>query len=281
MSEKATTLYKSLTEEQKSFINAKNLKGSHPVGVWLDFFKPIVLMDTLCDKQRKAKKNWLIFFVIITFISFFFLALGPLGILIELALIFTIIVLSVKLIKLKNIDISNQLRLFVFPFLSLMNNDINKKENIELNLEFSNPMDSRFMIKEIPNTNRRYPKVKTKFYKNNWMSAKMKLKDETELDFNINDIIRRRDITKRSRSGKIKSKVKYKVNHVTELKVLFPKEKYLMTEAANRLTAYKENKKYHILKIKGKNISTDLDQTITPKELLNLVAQAFKCVKPI
>ncbi len=280
-SKKALGIFKTLTEEQKQFALTNKISASYKIKKWLDLLQKLAIMDKLGDKQRKRSKGWAIAFLI--FAGFFtLLTFGGGFFMLIMVAIFAVpgFLLLSRYKKLKKIDIDNRLRLFVVPLTIILLEEANKEKKITYNLNVKNPVRKDNISEIIPNTNKRYPKIKTTFYKSEWMEASAEFSDGVKLNWDIEDVIRKRNITKISRSGKTKYKVKYKIKHIINMQVQLPKSKYQLTADPTSFL-YKDSNNYHVLKIKGKAISNSLVQGLDINAFLELVASAYSKFKPI
>lgn len=268
-----------LTPEQQTFLKTRKYEGRQTMKQWLELFHGLALLDTHGDKIRNKAKNIWIVSLVFFIISLFFVAVVPLILIVSAILLILFIYFLVIFFKLDKIDLSNHLRLQVYPFLAAIKDDLNEKGKIQMTLDFSEVVDKKYLIETIPNTSKRYPKITTRYYKLPYFSASFTLQDGAEVEFEAEDLVRKRDITKRGSSGKVKSKVKYKIKHSYDLKIAFPKSRYQYLPGKPLI--YNELPEYHELRLKIKNISVVLGTVQPPENLLMIFAAAYQSVRPL
>jgi hypothetical protein len=268
-----------LTPEQQTFLKTRKYEGRQTMKQWLELFHGLAVLDTHGDKVRAKAKNIWIIALVFAIISLFIVAVFPFILILTIILLAVFIYYLTIFLKLNKIDLSNHLREQVYPFLAAIKDDLSEKEKIKMTLDFSDATDKKYLVQTIPNSSKRYPKITTYFYKLPYFSANFTLQDGAEVEFEADDLIRKRDITKRGSSGKIKSKVKYKIKHSYDLKIAFPKSRYQYLPG-NPLV-YNELQDYHELRLKTKNVSLTYGTIEPPEKLLMIFAAAYRSIKPI
>ena len=273
-------ILKELTPEQTEFLKTRKYEGRQNITKWLELFHKLSVLDEHGDNVRAKAKKWWITSIVLFFISFFLVAVSPFLLAVTLGFLVSFIVFLVFFLKLKKMDLSNHLREQIYPFLAIIKDDIPKKEKMKMQLDFSPDSTTKnYLTETIPNTSRRYPKIKTRFYTHKYFYASFTMEDGAEIEIEASDLIRRRDVTKVSASGKIKSKVKYKVKHSYDLNAAFPEAHYNYLQGTQ--IPYTNENGYHKLRLKKKNVSLSLGKIESPEELLSLFAAAYQNVKPI
>jgi len=268
-----------LSPEQTEFLKTRKYEGRKTMTEWLELFHKLAIVDTLGDKARSTAKALWITFLIITIFSLFLSGAFPFLFVIPLIFLGLFIYFLRNFLKLKKIDLTNQLRLQIYPFLAAIKHDVHKKEKIMIRVDFSNPINKNYLRETIPAKGLRYPRIKTTYYALPYFFFFFTMEDGSEVDFEAEDLIRQRNITKVGSSGKIKSKVKYKIKHTFDLKIAFPKKRYDYLDSNNVM--YNDLPEYHQLRLKKKIISTQLETIQTPEILLSIFAGAYQNVKPI
>jgi hypothetical protein len=304
---KALKLYRSLDKEQKTMVNIKHVSASHTVDEWLNLLKKPALMDRFRDNIGGAM-GWRIFGAIVLMIA---LPIAVSAYMDELFwdlywddnsniysytsipwMLATVIgsavigvglfVWSILLLrKIRGIDLGNHLRLFVVPLLAALKAELKKKQSVEMDINVSAALTNENLVKTLPPKDKNYPQVTTYFYEIPWMYGKTKLLDDTVLEWNITDIVRHRKIKKRSASGKIKFKEKYKVKHVVTVKTSFSKEQYKLLRKPTQDMKFKDSPKSYVFTLKGNAISPDIYSSIPLNRFLDLVSKNYSRVEPI
>jgi len=279
-------IYNSFNAEQKQFVATKKLEAKFKIKKWLELLENVAIMDTYGDeavkKLNKLKWSFGSFGVVIALIIWWTKLgrhYGALLFLIPLALFALCFINYLRQKYLKKLDLSNGLRLFTIPVMKVLQEETDKENPIAMKLDFNNPLAKNYLVKKINNTNKSYPKVDTYIYQHPWINANTKLLDDVEIDWGITDLIVKKHITKRSSSGKYKTKNKIKIKHSLRLMVAFPKSNFTMLHTPEGCI-YADKNNCHTFKIKGKSFSESLDTTIEMNYFLEAIANAFKCVQP-
>lgn len=270
-----------LSAEQKEFLKTKQYEGRMNMKQWLELIHKMVILDTKGDKARGRALTFWILSLILTIIGFIVVAASEITYLLFIPAVFLalFVYFLVVFFNLKKIDLTNQLREQVYPFLAAIRDDIPRKAKITLKMNFSEAVQKKHVTEIIPPQGRRLPRIKTTFYTLPYFSSIFNMTDGAEVNFEASDIVRKRDITKRGSSGKIKSKVKYKTKHLFSLKIAYPKEKYNFVGGGNVL--YNDTGSHHQLRLKNKVTSLGKGSIQTPDVLLSTFAAAYQNVKPV
>ncbi|WP_020531708.1 SdpI family protein [Flexithrix dorotheae] len=290
---KSLEVYNSLDDEQKEIISTKKISGNQPASAWLERLKKVALMDHYGDTYRK-NQTYAILMVFIGIAGFILTVICLAnefyyGLVIPVLAVIGIVLIYKSSSKFNKMDLTNHLRLFIVPLLAILKEESRKKEKIDLEINLNNPCEKDNIVETIPNSNKKYPKVKTTFYDLQWMSGKAKLQDQTQLHWTVNDLVRKRDITKKNPRGKIKFKTKYKVKHNVNLKLSIPKESYELVKNPNEnqpvngayKMAYVSSDRFHVFKIRSTDVSATLDESVKLNHFLGTITKAYKHVKPI
>lgn len=277
---KAIAIYETLSAEQLEFIAQKQVATRLKVKQWLDLLEKIAQMDALADQSRKKLIGMAIFSFVLAFISLFFIVVFfPVA-------LFTLAAIGIGVRnitihqKLRKIDLSNELRLFLMPFFVLMKDDLHPQKKITLKLNFLAATHQTKLLEQVPNSSKQYPKITTFFYEHPWIEAKAYLKDGSEINWQIKNKIRHRKIVKRSASGKIKHKQKYKVKQNINLCFKLDKTNYkLKTEQLN--VPVQDTGLYYEFNINNKLLATSVENIPEIKHLFKMIAQIYNNVEPI
>jgi hypothetical protein len=271
---KFSEIYNKLNDEQKKFVSEKKIEASYKTKHWLELLKNVALMDRLGDSSRGAKQVWAWVLMVVGVILFFIGFGFPPLLIVALIMIIVAIILFVQVSKLNQLDLRNNFREFVVPLLVLLKEETNDEEKISLKMEFKKPLDKSYLVQNIPNSNRGYPKVVTDIYKIPWMEGSAKMNDGTTIYWSFEDVICQKKVTKQNARGKIKVKTKNKVKHDIGLKMDVPKASYeLKAVPADQI--YTESADHHEFKIKGKTFSTEVQGSPDINYFLGLIAGVY------
>jgi len=279
-------LYNSFNAEQKQFVATKKLEANFKLKKWLELLENIAIMDSFADETikrlNKLKLTFGIVGIVMVFISFMVMAAIPYGALFFLLPVGCFILWFINYSqqkRLKQLDLSNGLRLFTIPFMKILREETDKENPITMKLDFNNPLNKDYLLKKIDNKSKSYPKVDTYIYQHPWINATTKLSDDVEIDWSITDLLVKKHVTKLSSSGKIKTKNKIKIKHSLHLSVAFPKANFNLIETPKDFV-YVDKNDCHTFKLKGKTFSESTDSSLDMNYFLGAIAASFKCIQP-
>ncbi len=273
---KALRFYKGLSKDQQRFINEKKISITLPIREWVAFLKNAALYDEIGDDARKKNRTKIIISVVTIIASIFITTWIPLvGIFI---IVIAVLVMAEAIrvnSKLVHLDLTNHLRLFLMPLLYILVEKSGDKADLALTLDLRNP------VKKDPT--RRYKELENdiKFYDPKYIIAKIKLLDETTMEFIVSDDIRAMRIVKHSFSGKTKIKHKDKVARFYFIRLVFPKKYYRVKNDATTSVRLEETSDNIVCKLKAKAKSQKIDEIISVDEFLKSVEELYNLVEVI
>ncbi len=224
---KSLKAYLALNKLQKRLLKKKQLRGSYSQQAWISLLGGLADYDEHSDKLRRF--SGIAFFVLM--IPTFFSGAFP-----PLLLITVPIWLATGVLWLltRKMDLSNHLRVFIMPFITLIGDDIKAGQTLSLN------MDLRGGDRKDKSTGRKEPYKKGAYYKivetlyeDPWLSGEAVLSDGSRLQFHLRDAIRKLKKTKRTARGKIKTKTKYKIKGLMDIQLKLPVNSYRLRDAQN------------------------------------------------
>jgi hypothetical protein len=206
---KAWRAWKALNEEQRQIVAQKQVKLVRPIDELIALLKPIADMDKLLGSGGCAQVGCAFFGAI--FLGFAgFSAIAAIGLPDWLLVVWTIVCAGVFVytlvmyLKTRNLDVSDNLRTSIMPMLYVLRDDIEPQESVELVLDLRAPMVKEKLLR----TDKPRERLTETFYSDPWMSAEAILVDGSRLRWSVTDMIRHRSVTKKTRSGKWKTKTK-------------------------------------------------------------------------
>ncbi len=280
-------IYKSLNEEQQDIIAQKTLDGRHTAVKWLRTFRKLALLDKLGDSYRADQSYmWKIVGAITVGMISFFAAMGSENyfiFIVTAACIGAIIKVLYDRKKIKKLDLSNHLRLFLMPLLTILREDVSKNKRLSIQATLKEADSEEYKIKEIPFEGKGYPKINELHYKIPRIILSTTLIDNTALLLTTTDFVRKRNITKKNPRGKIKYKTKFKVKQVVIVKLQFKKSIYQLKEDISipENIIFAENDEAFIFKAKVAEVARDVEHCMKPNKVLKAVGSIYKLVKPI
>ncbi len=210
MAEKKKLDMTSLSPAAQKIVETKKVSGEDRLKGWFTILREVAAFDSVADELRaKASKRATIFLIVS--IALLFLGFFTFGITAILAIpcIVLTIVYFVKKGKLKKIDLSNEFRTVLIPFLQTMSEDIQPKGRISLELDMAGPSDGKIVRQEeIPPG--RFRKVKETIRQDPWCRLSAPLANGARLILNVDNLYVTHDRYWRNPRGKSKHKAKWK-----------------------------------------------------------------------
>jgi hypothetical protein len=129
-------------------------------------------------------------------------------------------------------------------------------------------------------------KIKEEFFQDPWLAGSAKFADGTRLQLRVVDRIRKREENKKRTSGKYKTKTKYKIKSRVEARLQFKRTKYAFSKvglqaAKNEKLNVQSDAEKDTVQIRRTVNSTAVNQPVKLYEFLDLLAKAYKQVKPV
>lgn len=272
-------VYRSLTAEQKQALSEKRLDVQRPIGELLDFMRPLAACDAMSDKVRtKLGCTFGVAIVVLIVTCFFMMGRwSGLNIIIALA-IAAVMTWSFFLWRwTASIDVSNNFRSFALPVLTVLRDDFDAAQPVHVRLDLSKPtLDTKKRSEGEPYAKGVYHKVIDSIYVDPWMTVEGRLIDGTKLSWEVTDTIRERKKTKRNARGKVKTKTRYKKKSAIEVEMGLRRKTYDLGASAGDVSG---DGKRHTVRSSRDVVSDSLDP-ITPRELLDVVADVFRSARP-
>lgn len=245
----AISAYSDLSNDQKRFIQTKQIEvNTSPINI-LAFMKPIVKFDLLLVDVKAQLKFACITSVILSILGGF--GLGVVldkanyifwGMLAAFLFGVTTWIISTYI---KRHDLDDNLWHFVVPFINVLRLDLDEDKPMYLKLDFTTHETSLYHQKTVKNDPGilRYPKSTLNIYLHKWLEFSCKLVNGISLYGDVNAKLNVNKSSKRSRSDKIKTKVKRKIKHYISFTADLSRKKIEISDA------FKSNKN---LKVKVK-----------------------------
>jgi hypothetical protein len=281
---KALAIRKKFTLEQQQFVSEKKIDGEYTAAKWIDFLEEIAEFDSYVDVAKEKTQNWAIGFGVGTFFSLFsfaflnVLALVPVLCLLSLCLVYTTMYWS-----LRRVDIPNRMRLFMFPLVRLLQEEMKPDTLISLKADLTTGMNKPYFVRE---SRKDVPrgKVTSYFYDYPILELKTKLADGNSLQIFVSDFARRSEARRSNARGKTKTKTKYKIKTTMQVVLTAKTETYQVQKIPAQPKVRKElhyelkNNK-HILNLRKTEISTAEESIPTLNSVLELIAKGYQLLK--
>lgn len=270
---KAWRAWKALSDEQRKIIRQKQVKLHRPIDELLALLQPVADMD----KQM----TWTGFGVGCTMFLVFVLGmfgsifLGNMfdsslpavlwGLLCAAFFFGPLVIYRAT----RDVDISNNLRSSALPMLYVLRDDFDPKEPVQLTLDLRQPMSKEKKLRE----EKVHANTTDTYYNDAWMSAEAVLVDGSRLKWSVAETLRHRSRTKRSSSGKYKTKTKDSHKCSVEVELAVRNKSYAVTggEAGEKRTTLTSSKTF---KLAG-------SEPVNPKYILEAITDLFLSVSPV
>jgi len=286
----ALQAYQSLTSDQKLFVKERTVEGTTTPDEWLKLFSKVAEYDRLRDSSS-GTFGWAGCGCFVLGIILFIVGVS-IVILLPFAIIFIVvaIILAIFFFKRRK-DVPNHLRLFVVPLLSILREEMDTGEQLYLRLDLRGAMvPDKMYSNQLSKTGLRLQssgsKIKEEFFQDPWLAGSAKFADGTRLQLRVVDRIRKREENKKRTSGKYKTKTKYKIKSRVEARLQFKRTKYAFSKvglqaAKNEKLNVQSDAEKDTVQIRRTVNSTAVNQPVKLYEFLDLLAKAYKQVKPV
>lgn len=297
---KALKIRKQFTIEQNQFLKEQKIDGENTAAGWIDFLEELAEFDTYVDAARDKTVTIAIVCGVLSFISIFLTAFsGGLAAPLLILLIIATITYTAIYFSLKKIDIPNRMRLFVFPLIRVLQEEMKDESKIYLKVDFTTGLTKPYQTKHIEGKydSNAKKKVDLTFYNYPVLELKAKLADGTNLAIEIADIARKNSIRKTNYRGKTKWKTKYKIKTRIDVSLIAkdtayqyianndkkPQENVKQNAPKNikSLSHYERKNDKHVVSCRDVKISTEEENVPKLDAVLNAIAINYQKLKPV
>lgn len=274
------------TEKEVRVLQEKQFSGSYEPGKLIKLLKKISIYDEKIENLARKYSGISIWFYIAAVICLLILIFVPFsslspaqvgGFIILFALIASAIYFQVKKNKFKRMDIGDDVRKFLFPFVAIIKDDLLPGSNINVTVDGRSPIEDAFYVGNAVKSARRNASYKN--YRQCWLQAEFTLVDNTQLLLTSEKFISKITITKRSSSGKTKYKRKTKALEIFNVKIAGDKANYTLSDISEPNIAGSEKGDLIVIKGKFKYKSSRLC-SLPVNDCLNLIQTMFNKLKP-
>ncbi|MFZ2957511.1 MAG: hypothetical protein WA705_11520 [Candidatus Ozemobacteraceae bacterium] len=278
--------YRALDSRQQEFIWAGQRVCQFTKDEWLAFLRPLALFDAQGDQLRGKLgcSIFVVFFLGVVCMAF----LPPLGLLFWIGSVITWMMYR----TLAKRDIHNSLREFILPLVEIIGEDMAPEAKLKLRIDLRGfELDSKRISHREENMGwfAPYPRTVENIFKNPWLEGETRLRDGTTLQWKITDHVRKRVVTNKtgglSRS-KIKTKTKYKIEQIVDLR-LAPKlgrysvEEKQETAHGEKGITFRRGENRHVFSLRETRVESSID-TVFPKEFfIAALGKLFMQVRPV
>lgn len=270
--------YRSLSAEQKAILSEKKLDLRRPVDELLALLKPLAACDNVANKSQTRFGCTFGLMIVVSIAAFIVASNIGWNAVVTSVFVLSLVVMIGSFVLwrwLKSIDVSNNLRSFVVPVLTLFREDFDAKSPVHLRLDLSSPTAKEKKTAESePYKHGVYHKVIDTTFVDPWMSADALLVDGTKLSWSVTDRIRERKKTKKNPRGKIKTKTKYRKVSDLEVQLALRTKSYALANA--ELSADGKRSKVEV----ERSVKVDSLDPIDPRALIDAITEVYRAARP-
>lgn len=275
--------YRSLNAEQKQILSRKKLNANRRVGDLLALLKPLASCDSLADKSRtRLGCTFALGIVLLIGAAIVFTNVGWswLGGLVVVVVAAVMIGSGYLYFWTRSIDVSNNLREFGLPVLTVFRDDFDPEHPLHLELDLSSQTaKEKKQSESAPYKAGVYHKVIDSVYLDPWMRAQGVLVDGTKLSWSITDVIRERKKTKRNPRGKYKTKTKYSKKTEIEVELGLRKKLYDLQTQPGEAEVTSDDKRSKVSVTR--ELKTNSLDPIAPSVLIDVIAGIYRNARPV
>lgn len=271
--------YRSLNDEQKRIVREKRLDVNKPVDEILTLLKPVVAFDAA--ESNVGKWGCLASLAIVGAVLFAAFG-GVVPRIIRLPIALALLVYGVLTLIFffwaKRIDISDYLRGFVVPLLSLFREDIDRGQPVHLKMDLRAPaIDEKRQSVGKPYAVGAYHKIIDTVYLDPWLETDAVLADGSRLHWAITDTIVKHSKTKKTASGKYKTKTKYTRKSDIDVDLTLKKKMYSFASGVED-TKVKEGERSTTVKVSHTLKTKDLNP-LPVRVMVDAMAGVYRSVQ--
>ena len=275
----------SLSQEIQDMLERREINLNQSVAVCKEQLTEISIYGQAVEKIQKKYLNILIFGVMLTFISIFGVMFLPAFTLFIVVGILSAIVGGIYYTRYAKRDLPSFVREFLMPLLSVLEQESGAQAPVHIEAQLYGKLnDQQLLRKQLHNANG-YPKTDTFWYQRDYLRLQARLSNNSSLQLEISELIRKRHVTKRNVRGKIKVKNKYKIRVTYRVKVGLSNKHYqlqaLAADSPNIRLKHKPGEKRQQIQVSLRQVHQQLDQSPQLAWAVQAIGEAYKQVKAI
>lgn len=223
-----------MTAEWREIAAAKKIGVTRPVDEVLDLLRALSDFDTHMAAKKKKAGCTVPIAIVVGIIGV--IVGGNIGDTVG-KIIFTVALLSfafavfclVLFLRFRAQDLSDNLRTAAVPFLALLREDMNAGDRLYVDIDLRPyDIDDKKKKQSDPYNKGAYYKIIDHLYVDPWFNGSAALADGTKVHWKVIEHVVKREKTKKTSRGKIKSKTKIKRKTIAVVTLGFPVKEYAM-----------------------------------------------------
>jgi hypothetical protein len=280
----ALKAFRSLSPEQKTLLETKQISGEYEPRSLIELLKPIAEYDRLSDKSRTSMGCStaalfvlaFVLFVVAANVSYFLLPLS-------LAALGGAIYFLVTVLRLRKLDLSNNFRQVAMPLFAVLKEDMDAGATMNVRIDLSPPTaKAKKTGTGKPYVDGVYYRVVDTTFVDAWFGGGTRLADGSLLQWDVTDEVVASGRTKKTARGKHKKKTKYRKLSTISVTVALPHKEYAVTNLPadeGEKVKVRESEKRTTFRL-AKRVKTKSLDPIDPQEIFDIISEAYKRVRP-
>ena len=269
-----------LSAAERATIASGNFSGEYTADALLDQMRTLADFDRRNDAARAKLKTRVGLSIFLAIVSLFLLKILPKPPVFAISgtLLLFAVYCGVRLSQLTKLDISNNFRDVALPFLAVLKQDILPTQTVSVNIDLRAPTHAQKRSNQgEPYTKGAYEKIVDTTYRDAWFNGSARLADESVVRWDVVDDIIDSRRTKRSSSGKLKTKSRQLRRTTIAVALSVSAKRYGIgdRQAGDDRLAVAESGKRRVLKIVRK-IKAKSSDPMPPEALIDVVANLYQ-----
>lgn len=266
-----------LAPSDQKFVRSRVVSGTRTARAWMGSFSVLAAYDKAADKKRFNVGVLTLACIPVAFALAFVLAklrldvhwwqFAPFGVAVVGGFFWWL--------RLRTVDVPNHLREFVYPLICLIGEDCDPKSGITLHLDLRGYDRTDPEVSKIKRHGRN---TKWKLWHDPWFSGEMLLHDGSALQWSIEDEVSRFSYWKRSISGKMKHKTKFKTKRLVTVTLKLRQDRYAADAIPGARVRQGEKRSVFTMRSKLKIPAAPTIPAVD--DVLGLVGRVYKAASP-
>jgi len=275
----------SLSPEIQQVVKSKKLSFHQSIARCQEQLTELSLYGQAVEKAQKKHLNVLIFGVLLTFISIFGAIFVPAFSLFLGVGVIAIIVGAILYSRYPNAKLPTFIKEFLLPLLSVLEQENGPEAIVQIEAELHEKLTEQQLLRKQAPAARGYPQRETFWYERKYLQLQTHLANNTLLQLELSELIRKVKITKRSISGKIKVKDKYKIRVSYLVKLGLPNKYYqvqpLPASSRHLRLKHKPGEKRQQIQVSLRHTHQQLHASPQLALAVQAIGEAYKQVKAV
>jgi len=280
--------FNSLSPALRAAIDKKQIAGEFTAQVLLEQMRALAEFDRQNSVMRSRLLKWKLLAIALAIVVLF---ISPLPLVLRLCIsavaIAAFIYLSIITRRLSQFAISENFSKVALPFIAILKQDMQAAQTLSIRLDLTPAIVSKKCIgTSKPYERGAYKKIVDTTYRDPWFDGSARLADDAILRWRLLDTICESKRSKRSSSGKTKTKLRHYKRSLVAIGLSLPNKSYGVSalashspqQPASKITVQHGNKRSDVKlvrKFKAKSL-----EPIDPRALIDVISEAYKRATP-